>query len=68
MYRQMGLSDLIARNASVFIDLAVRLAIDLDFRRLQSTLIAKKYDSMHRNRYVALEWLQFLDKAIKQLL
>jgi hypothetical protein len=66
MYRQMHHLDLVARNQDIFVNLAVRLAQDEDFRRLQSESISNKYNDMHRNNLVSSEWLNFLDRAIKQ--
>lgn len=66
MYRQMHHLDLVARSQDIFVNLAVRLAQDEDFRRLQSESISNKYNDMHRNNLVSSEWLNFLDRAIKQ--
>ena len=66
MYRQMHHLDLVARNQDIFVNLAVRLVQDEDFRRLQSESISNKYNDMHRNNLVSSEWLNFLDRAIKQ--
>lgn len=67
MYRQMRHEDLVARNASHFASLAVRLAQDEEHRQVQSRHISEKYDSMHRNELAAKEWWEFLDTAIRQL-
>ena len=68
MYLQMNHPDLVARNPSVFVELAVRMAADDVFRHQQSQLLAEKYSNMHRNDAAAFEWMQFLDRAIKQQL
>lgn len=66
MYRQMQHGDLVARDQATFTRLAVRLARDDDFRESQSRAMADKYRDLHRNDLVAAEWLQFLERAIKQ--
>lgn len=66
MYRQMNHGELVARDEAVFVSLAVKLATDDQFQRQQSQAIAQKYGSMHRNNFAAVEWLEFLDHAIKQ--
>jgi hypothetical protein len=68
MYRQMQYTDLVARNQAIFVDMAVRMAEDDEFRHAQSKSIAEKYNSVHQNHLAALEWLEFLDRAIKQQL
>lgn len=56
IYRQMGFSDLVAQNRSHFVDLALRVARDSDFRQFAVDNIRRAYPRLHRPAQVADEW------------
>jgi predicted O-linked N-acetylglucosamine transferase (SPINDLY family) len=64
MYKQMGHTDLIADNTTHYVDIAVRLMVDIEYRQMQSNMILERFHKkLHMNKLVADEWLGFLRKV-----
>ncbi len=60
MYRQMRHTNLVAQNATHYVDLVHRLLNDPVFLQNQQQQIEKKFvENIHMNREVAKEWIDF---------
>jgi predicted O-linked N-acetylglucosamine transferase (SPINDLY family) len=60
LYRQMGVTDLVAEDAEHFLQLAHRLAHDPGFRELLVGRLVAAHDNITRHHEAALEWEQML--------
>jgi protein O-GlcNAc transferase len=60
MYRKMGLEDLIATSADAYVDAAVRLANDGDYRRAVSSRILENNTVLFEDAVVVREFERFL--------
>jgi len=59
MYRRMGLDDLIASDADTYVDTAVRIANDADYRRAVSTRILANNSVLFEDATVVREFERF---------
>ena len=65
MYRQMGITSLIAHSPAEYIAIAVKLLTDEAYRKEQYEKILHHYaHDFHKNSLVADEWLGFIQKII----
>ena len=65
MYEQMVINDLIATNPADYVALVLRLLTDEKYWREQHEKIRYTYDmNLHRNSFVADEWLGFIRKIV----
>jgi protein O-GlcNAc transferase len=56
LYEQMGVLDCIASSPSGYVDTAIRLAEDAQFRTEVAQQIVNKYSDLSRNHEAAQEW------------
>jgi len=66
MYRRMGLDDLIAGNADAYVDTAVRLANDADYRRTVSSRILANNAALFEDAAVVREFERFFLAAARR--
>jgi len=65
MYRRMGLDDLIARDAETYVELAVKLANDAEYRKLVSDRIAERSQVLYEDAQVVREFERFFETVIR---
>jgi predicted O-linked N-acetylglucosamine transferase (SPINDLY family) len=66
MYRQMGISDLVAADATDYVRLAVRLGIEPDYREQLRRRITEASSVLFEDVTVVREVEQFLLSAVRQ--
>ena len=66
-YRKMGLPDLIADSPEHYVELAVRVATDEDFRHDVRARIAERSDVLFDDREAVAEHVRFLREAVRRL-
>jgi predicted O-linked N-acetylglucosamine transferase (SPINDLY family) len=66
-YRHMGLEHLVAETPAQYVELAVRLGTDTDFRALVRTLLADRRDVLFEDPLVVHEHERFFDAALARL-
>ncbi|MCH7988740.1 MAG: hypothetical protein IID46_06245, partial [Planctomycetes bacterium] len=66
MYRKMGLSDCVAHTFSEYVDLAVTLGTDADFREHIRGRILESCDCLFEDREAVEEIERFLKQAVKE--
>ena len=66
MYRRMGLDDLIAHDARTYIDRAVRLANDRDYRAAASRRILEKNGALFEDAEVVREFERFFLEVVRK--
>ena len=64
-YRQMGVMDCVAWDQATYVDIAHRLANDLDWRETVSRKILERSDILFENRNDVIELGQFFEDAVK---
>ena len=64
-YKQMGLSDLIAADASSYVELALRLAQDRDFKERMQADIRENSDKLYERHELVREMESFFIAAYK---
>ena len=65
LYKQMGLSDLIAADASSYVELALRLAQDRDFKERMQADIRENSDKLYERHELVREMESFFIAAYK---
>lgn len=66
MYKQMGHMDLVANNASHYVQLVSKLLVDDTFNLLQKDAIEHRFHNyIHKNKQVAEEWSRFFVKLAR---
>jgi predicted O-linked N-acetylglucosamine transferase (SPINDLY family) len=63
MYRRMGLEDLIATDAAVYVEQAVRLANDAEYRRTVSARILAANAVLFEDDAVVCEFQRFFEQV-----
>jgi len=66
IYGQMGLSDLVAKTPTEYVDLAIRLATDTAFGKKTREAIANNIDVLFENENVIPEWERFFLRACQE--
>jgi protein O-GlcNAc transferase len=64
MYRRMGLDDLIAADANAYVELAVKLANDAQYRSAVSARIAERSPLLYEDAQVVREFERFFETAV----
>jgi predicted O-linked N-acetylglucosamine transferase (SPINDLY family) len=67
-YRQMGITDCVANNRNEYVDIAVRLGTDRDFRKKVCDAIASRCDVLFENSGAVEELGSFLQSAYNRAL
>ena len=64
MYRRMGLDDLIAGDADAYVELAVKLASDAQYRQEVSARIEERSSALYEDAQVVREFERFFEGAV----
>lgn len=64
--RKMEMSDLLPRNAKEYVDLAVRLAKDCEFRKIVAERTLQQVPNIFNDRQTLDEWKNFLARSASQ--
>ncbi len=64
-YRQMGLLDLVAADETQYVELAVRLGRDAEFRNAMHSEILRRSDVLFQNDSVVSEYETFFEEALQ---
>jgi predicted O-linked N-acetylglucosamine transferase (SPINDLY family) len=67
MYRRMGLEDLVARDANGYVEMAINLANNADYRAQVSGRIAERSPVLYEDAQVVREFERFFEAAIQSL-
>ena len=67
MYRKMGLTELIASDAREYIDLAVRLGTDADYRAARRKEIIEHSAVLFEDTHVVREFERFFAESVAEI-
>jgi predicted O-linked N-acetylglucosamine transferase (SPINDLY family) len=65
MYRRMELTDCVAQSAQDYIDIAVRIGTDPDYRQSLRRTILERNAVLFENRQVVTEFERFFETALE---